>query len=268
MSYILDALKKAEKERKQGTLPDMLTVQDIVAERPKKSLVSVYFLVVALVLNAGILIWWLGSSRTEKPKVSQTAKAEQTSTASANEAVHVVTEVPASPGPQQVDGSETRPAEINIPSVAVRPVSSNPDAKPDRPKERPAVSDSGSKSVTDHATLGSDTPKPAELTTEKVKKTEGAGRPSPGLANSFVEMPEENKIYKLTELPSSIRQSLPSFSVSALLYSSSPASRMVRVNEQMMREGQDLAAGVRLEEIVRDGLVFSYRNFRFYVGAK
>ena len=77
MSYILDALKKAEKERKQGTLPDMLTVQDIVAEKPKKSRVSVYFLAAALVLNAGIFVWWLGFSHTAKTKVSQTATTER-----------------------------------------------------------------------------------------------------------------------------------------------------------------------------------------------
>ncbi len=53
-------------------------------------------------------------------------------------------------------------------------------------------------------------------------------------------MPDENKLYKLQELPSAIRQDLPVFSVSALLYSSNPDSRMVRINEQMMHEGQDL----------------------------
>ena len=48
MSYILDALKKSEKERRRGTLPDMLTVQDIVAEKPKKRFVWASLLVAAL----------------------------------------------------------------------------------------------------------------------------------------------------------------------------------------------------------------------------
>ena len=60
MSYILDALKKSEKERQRGTLPDMLTVQDIVAEKPRKSLVWVYLLGVVLSLNAGMMVWWVG----------------------------------------------------------------------------------------------------------------------------------------------------------------------------------------------------------------
>jgi general secretion pathway protein B len=268
MSYILDALKKAEKERKQGMLPDMLTVQDIVAEKPKKRLAGIYFLVAALVLNAGIFVWWLGSPHTAKTKVSQTATIESTPTVSVNKAVQPVPEVPTSPGPVQATSPETRPVEKNIVPATGRPVSASPDAKSDRPKERPEVPDAGSKLVTDHPASGGDTPKPAGLSSEKPKQSEGVGRLPSGPANSLTEMPEENKIYKLAELPSSIRQGLPSFSVSALLYSSTPDARMVRVNEQMMREGQDLAAGVKLEEITRDGLVFSYRKFRFYVGTK
>ena len=143
MSYILDALKKAEKERKQGTLPDMLTVQDIVAEKPEKRLAGVYFLVAALVLNAGILVWWLGSSHTAKTKVSQTAKVENTSTVSVNKAAQAVPEVPTSPGPVQASSPETRPAEKNIVPAAGRPASANPDTKSDRPKEMPVVPESG-----------------------------------------------------------------------------------------------------------------------------
>jgi general secretion pathway protein B len=268
MSYILDALKKAEKERKQGTLPDMLTVQDIVAEKPKKSYANVYFLVVALVLNAGVLVWWLGSTDTIKTKTSQTANVPNSSAVLVNEAAQAVPEVTASPGTVQAGSPETRPAEINAAPVSGRPASENPDTKSGRPQEIPEVPYSASKLATAHPEQGRYTAKPAELSAEKPKPSEGADRPLPGPANNFAEMPEENKIYKLAELPSSIRQGLPSFSVTALLYSGSPASRMVRVNEQMMREGQDLSAGVRLEEITRDGLVFSYHKYRFYVGAK
>jgi len=266
MSYILDALKKAEKERKQGTLPDMLTVQDIVAEKPKKRFTGVYFLVVALVLNAGILVWWLGSSHTGKTTVSHTSKAENT-TIAANEGVQLGHDIPESPVAEQAGSPETRPAEIVIPA-AERSASAKPDIKSDRPKEILKGPDTRSKSVTDHPAPASDTARTAGQPPENPKQSEGTGRLASGLANEFNEMPEENKIYKLAELPSSIRQGLPSFSVTALLYSSSPASRMVRVNEKMMHEGQDLAAGVKLEEITRDGLVLSYRNFRFYIGAK
>jgi general secretion pathway protein B len=269
MSYILDALKKAEKERKQGTLPDMLTVQDIVAEKPRKRLAGVYFLAAALVLNAGILVWWLGSSHTAKTKAGQTAVAENTSAAVADKTVQAVPEVPVSPAPAQEASPEIRPVDKNIvPAITVKPVNIRPEAVSDLPKERPDPPDSRRQLVADPRSPGSAAPKPAGISAEKVKQAEGAGRPPSEPANDFTEMPDENKIYKLRELPSAIRQSLPSFSVSALLYSSSPASRMVRVNEQMMREGQELTSGLRLDEIAKEGLVFSYRKYRFFVATK
>lgn len=268
MSYILDALKKAEKERKQGKLPDMLTVQDIVAEKPKKSRSILYLLAAALVLNAGILVWWLGNSQTVKKEISQTAKAENSSTVLTNEAEQAVPDVPAVPAPVQASGPEMKPAEINVIPAPGRPASSNPDAKSDRPKEMPKMPDAKNKSVTAYPAAGNEIPKPAELPAEKTKQASDTVRIPPGPVADITEMPDENKIYKLMELPAAIRKGLPSFSVTALLYSDSPASRMVRVNEQMMREGQELAAGVKLEEITRDGLVFSYHKYRFFVATK
>src|SRR3989304_1233253 len=69
MSYILDALKKSEKERRHGTVPDLLTVQDILVQEPKKRLLWPYFLLIALLLNAGLFMWWLNPWQSKKPKV-------------------------------------------------------------------------------------------------------------------------------------------------------------------------------------------------------
>ena len=81
-------------------------------------------------------------------------------------------------------------------------------------------------------------------------------------------MPDENKLYKLQELPSAIRQNLPAFSVSALLYSSNPDSRMVRINEQMMHEGQDLTEGTKIGRDCQGRDHTQYQKYRFYVGVK
>jgi len=75
-------------------------------------------------------------------------------------------------------------------------------------------------------------------------------------------------IYTLHELPSSIQQGLPAFSITAHIYTGDPASGMVKVNGQLMREGQELSPGLRLEEIVSDGVIFRYQNYRFRVGLK
>jgi hypothetical protein len=55
MSYILDALKKSEKEHQQGTVPDLMTVQDVMVQEPTKRPLLPYLLLVALLLNAALL---------------------------------------------------------------------------------------------------------------------------------------------------------------------------------------------------------------------
>ena len=78
--------------------------------------------------------------------------------------------------------------------------------------------------------------------------------------------PDKTKLYSLNELPSSVRQKLPDFSLSVFLYADEPASRMVRVNGSMMKEGQYLTTGLKLEEIIPDGVIFSYLDYRFRIG--
>lgn len=65
MSYILDALRKSEAERRQGKVPD-LGQQVQLIHRPKKKRVSaVVWITLALVINAVVLavIFWPGTIR-------------------------------------------------------------------------------------------------------------------------------------------------------------------------------------------------------------
>jgi general secretion pathway protein B len=261
MSYILDALKKSEKERQRGALPDMLTVQDIVAEKSEKRLPWIYLLAAALLLNAGALVWWLGFSHTNKPKVVETSKTDNISPLSVNESAQAApVRVNPSQDSTQSIGSEFRPAYRNT-----VPVIENNETMTSVRNQHPPK---GLQEVQAHTVSAGNTIKPSELAPAKSEQSVATGRIPSGPTGGLSEIPDENKLYKLQELPSAIRQNLPAFSLSALLYSSNPDSRMVRINEQMMHEGQDLTAGVKLEEITRDGIILRYQKFRFYVGAK
>jgi general secretion pathway protein B len=66
MSYILDALKKSEKERQQGTVPDFMTVQDAMVQEHKKRLLP-YLLIVSLLINSALFVWWLVPWQSKKP---------------------------------------------------------------------------------------------------------------------------------------------------------------------------------------------------------
>ena len=75
MSYILDALKKSEKERQRGTAPDLLTVQETVLPEKKKRRVWPYIIFAVLILGIGLaafrLIPW--QSKNEKAGTSTAA---------------------------------------------------------------------------------------------------------------------------------------------------------------------------------------------------
>jgi general secretion pathway protein B len=59
MSFILDALKKSEQERRRREVPDLHTEHAPVAARRSKVPYWSLVIGVALLLNAGLLLWWL-----------------------------------------------------------------------------------------------------------------------------------------------------------------------------------------------------------------
>ncbi|MBZ0154757.1 MAG: general secretion pathway protein GspB [Alphaproteobacteria bacterium] len=67
MSYILDALKKAEQKRRQETAPTLLTAPYSTDKRTKGRSRVLYLLVAALLLNAGFLFLWLHPWRSQEP---------------------------------------------------------------------------------------------------------------------------------------------------------------------------------------------------------
>ena len=69
-------------------------------------------------------------------------------------------------------------------------------------------------------------------------------------------------------LPLSIRQELPALSITVHAYSSNPKERLVGIDERVAHEGEELAPGLRLEEITRDGMILRYKGYRFQRGAR
>ena len=74
------------------------------------------------------------------------------------------------------------------------------------------------------------------------------------------------RVLSLSELPLTIRRSLPEFRVSGHAYSPEPGSRVARINDQILQEGQSLAPGLKVEEITSGGVVLSYQGYRFQIG--
>jgi general secretion pathway protein B len=74
---------------------------------------------------------------------------------------------------------------------------------------------------------------------------------------------QEQKVMSIYELPPAIQQEIPRMSISVHAYSPNLQDRVVMINDRMMREGQDLAPGLRLEQITPDGMIFSFGGYHF-----
>ncbi|MEX2475960.1 general secretion pathway protein GspB [Marinobacter sp.] len=119
MSYILDALRKSETERRQGKIPDLGQQVQLIHKPRKKSLPAALWIVVALVINAVVLavIFW-PSLAQDKAAVQATAPVEPAPVpAEVEEPVPTVSTAEEVPKPE----AEPAVAESGEPEPRMRP---------------------------------------------------------------------------------------------------------------------------------------------------
>jgi general secretion pathway protein B len=79
---------------------------------------------------------------------------------------------------------------------------------------------------------------------------------------------QQQQVMQLYELPAAIQREIPDMAVQLHAYSSNPSERLVSINSIRLREGGYLMAGLKLEEITPDGMIFSYKGYRFKRGKR
>jgi general secretion pathway protein B len=275
MSYILDALKKSEKERKRGKVPDILAVQDTLIQRPKKRLLWPYIFLIALLINAGLLAWWLSPLHSKKPVLVAQSTTKEQNESNANE-----------PLSNKSDGQLPVVSSPPVPDKGVNPKimvsEEHPPSKPKTTAYKQAENEAQKVKKDEQKQVEADMekeipdshPAPTAGTTESHELASPVPQQSPevshtdktGLHTDF--KPEPGKVYEFSDLPSSVKQGLPDFNISSLVYSNDPSSRMVRINGQLLREGQNFAEGFKLLEIIPDGVIVSSNDFRFHIGIR
>jgi general secretion pathway protein B len=248
MSYILDALKKAEKQRTIGQVPRLGAMHAKPA--PTRRRWSHGLLGIALLANALVLALstW-PDTETDK---------------------HAQTSMPAS----EIDPAAAS-AKPNVPEPVLHPRS-----------QYQTVTQSGLPSVdeapqtpTSHlsdvqhplldATLTAAKPRvvPAHPRSES---TQGFGEPRgvvvpappPRKAKPVVEL---STIPRLKEMPVAFRHSIPPLTIDVHVASDIPDERFVVINMHRYHEGERMQEGPLLEAIVDDGLLLNYQGQRFRV---
>lgn len=232
MSYILDALRRADSERERGRVPG-LHAQPIGGspdddELPDGRGMRWGFVASLLGLALIVVFAWLAFGR-DKP-------------------IEVIVSAPPAPVPAPVP--VPAPAPAPPPVVAAEP---NPAAVPEPAAPAPA---------SHIASTAIDTP--AE---RPQRKAAPATRREPTRATvAAADAPDEPKAVPVSELPDAVRRELPALAITGATYSESRTSRMLIVNGQLYHEGDLLAPNLHLEQIRLKSAVLRYKNYRYSVG--
>lgn len=75
-------------------------------------------------------------------------------------------------------------------------------------------------------------------------------------------------VISMAELPLSLQQELPPMTISVHAYSGNPGDRLVGINNRMLREGEYVVPGLKLEQITPEGMIFGYKGYSFRRGVK
>ncbi len=239
MSYILEALKKLEQKREREEPPTLFALSHAPRTERRKQASWPYLLAGVLLLNAVAMIWWVGEKQAEKGRSVEWGKGE---------AVQEKAAVPRESPP---------PAPFAAPAKKETPPAAEPAAKTEVPPATQGMTQQAPAAPREEVR---DVPQP------RAPKAVEAER-SPGAPETREERNKRTHglVFKVSELPSAVRGALPEFRISGHAYSPEPQTRVARINEKILQEGQELIPGLRLEEIVPEGVVFGYRGYHFRV---
>ena len=231
MSYILEALKKAQAERQLGSAPT-LHATPIQAAAPLHAAGSRNTLWIALgcaavVAIAAAVAWWRPAAPGAPAVLAvQPIQAE----------MPVVVAAPQAPGPVIM-----APPPVTVPIAVAPPVAAAP--VPIAVAPVPPV----------RAPVARVAPPVAPV-----------GPVAPPAPAAEAPAPEENLPF-MSQLPEPQRSELPTVVFGGYMYSKNPADRLLLIDKVLRHEGEEVAPGLILEQLQPKAAVMNYRGTRYRV---
>ncbi len=261
MSYILDALKRADAERERGSAPGLHSQHQLPSgstgsPSPSRALWLILAGVVALLLMAaGIWLWRVPDS---PPPVANQAAVQPLPGPVAPTAPTAASAPPVTPPPTPAVPAQ----ETEAPVTQARPM-----AKPAQLKAAEAPAFKPATAVSTTITKVSPPAVPAEAVVAVPGPAAPAGNPaatraSP-VASTTATAPAATPL--LSELPQDLRSLIPGITITGSVYSDSPAQRLLVVNNLVLAQGSHVTPDLMLEEIQPRSSVFSFKGTRFRV---
>jgi len=227
MSYILEALKKSDKERQQEEIPDLKADHSKLSSRRKERKLPSWRrpgVIVSGVICAGAFLWWQLSANQQVPVAKSSEKT-----------------VPVVSYPENIS---PKTSQIPEKSVAVRPPVTEQITKKDP------------ESVVTSEQVPTIPPALAQRKPIAVETTE-VSLPA---RQKEVPLPPF-----MEELPVEVRAGIPDLSFAGHVYSDAAPKRLIIINNRIVREGDLISNGLFLEQINPDGVVLKYETSVFRV---
>jgi general secretion pathway protein B len=250
MSYILDALKKAESERQLGSVPSVYGQPLPIAKSDEP--ISLWrrpwsWIAAGFLVAAGIAWTWTLTSQKEAPHAMPAVAQQEisqppvpTAVAQAPLVEREATQAISTPAMEKetIDNARTvknvpTPVRDEKPATLKKPVVIAAKTPPEK---------SGTKL------------EPAQRSATQDKAPNAATTPPQTV---------DTEVALLRDLPEHIRSGLPSISVGGYIYSPNPAARSMLLNNRLVREGDQLASGLTLERMMPKEAVLNYQGQRF-----
>ncbi len=277
MSILLDALRKSERQRQLGKTPTIHTA--VEAPDAQRGMDQQWIALSMLALSA-VAIAWFGWQQYKKP-VDSLAEAGVDIVAA-----HQVAEphVPAEEAEQAGKG-RTKPASLwnmqkdltgkkGLTGLTILPANSPEEALQRREKLNRSFKSYEAEKDTPTDQEAESSPATVAKTSADRAKARPATNQSRGAEETLAAtptrrlsrpQPHEPEPISFWQIPQALRDGLPEFRINVLVYAEDPKDRFLLINGQRLVERDELTDGVVLDEIRRDGAVFTYRKYRFLV---
>ena len=262
MSYILEALKRADRERAQGHVPGLHSQQASYLEapaddEPRVSPAQGWMLGGVALAGLGAATWlWLQDDPAPPPSAAPPLAARQ----------------PAAVRPANVPPVAVAAAPAVLPAApppALRLEPPRPLPKPKAPVVAAAQPD-GAAAPMAKAPLAAAPGAAAPGAAAPVSNTARAAAPIAAAqptapSGATASPPNAAKAAVPGPMPEEVRRELPALGISGSVYSDRPADRMLIVNGQVLRERDELAPGFMLERIQAKSAIVLHKGQRYVI---
>ena len=251
MSYILEALRRADAERQRGAVPGLhartsgstdaagLPLADGLHRAGLRQRWLLRALIAVAALLALAAAWWLGQGSVHDappPGVAPRAGAGP---------VRVPAQMPAQMPPSLLPALQPSAVVLQQPNTAL---------------DGPRLVLPGAPLPTPAPAVGSPHPMPLNPTPPAALPPLVGAAPA---ANQAAAASAPEPLLAWAAVPEATRASLPRLAWSGVVYAEQPAQRLVVVNSQVAREGDEIAPSLRLEQIRPRSVVLRWRGQRF-----